>query len=130
MKSKSRAARPKVALEGLARRAPVEWDKVDWTLTDADLSRKYGVSRQAVGKARERRKIMPAPKRRVVRLPQKQRLARALELCGKLVAWDRVGMWDYLPAWAAEEWNKTVDEAKALLAPPSDQHQATASTEL
>jgi hypothetical protein len=99
----------------ITRRAKVDWSIVDWSLPDADLARKYGVSRQAVGKARARRGIMPAPKRRMVVLPEKQRLARALELCGKIVAWDRVGVWDYIPEWCADDWNKMVDEAKALL---------------
>lgn len=119
-KSQNRRGRSEGSAERLARRSAVDWSTVDWSLTDADLSRKYGVSRQAVGKARARRGIMPAPKRRMVKLPEKQRLARALELCGKIVAWDRVGVWDYIPTWCADDWNKLVDEAKALLDPPSD----------
>lgn len=101
------------------KRDPVNWDYVDWSMTDADLARKHGMSRQAVGKARDRRKIMPAPKRRAVRMTDKQRLAMALEFAAKIVAWDRVGVWDYIPEWCQDNWIKMVDEAKALIAPPN-----------
>ncbi len=93
----------------------IDWHAVDWTIHDAELARRLKCSRTAVGKARERLGRLPAPKLRK-RLPcKKESMARALGVCGKIVAWDRIGVWDYIPAWAADEYNKLVAEAREII---------------
>lgn len=95
----------------------IEWSKVDWSKYDAAIAKDIGISREAVRRMRKRKGVKPVKK--IAKPLPVSKKKKSEQLAKTILAWERLGVEEYLPKFAQKAWGNMTLLAREILTSPN-----------